>query len=95
MPDRFLSEPARAALAVPRVEEPFPALDDTEVWLRLIEAANAESRAQYEGVEFAVRIEERQIAGVPTYVLRADEVADGDRRGLSGHPRRRPDLRRR
>ena len=65
-------------LAEPRVEEPFPALDDTEGWLRRIEAANDESRALYAGVEFPVQAEEREIAGVPTYVLRADDLPDPD-----------------
>jgi monoterpene epsilon-lactone hydrolase len=75
----FLSEQARAVLAEPRVEEPFPALDDTEGWLRRIAAANEASRAQYAGAESGVQAEERQIAGVPTYVLRADDVPDDDR----------------
>ncbi len=74
----FLSEPARAVLAEPRVEVPFPALDDTEGWLRRIETANAASRAQYVGVDFGVQAEEREIAGVPTYVLRADNGRDDD-----------------
>jgi epsilon-lactone hydrolase len=74
----FLSEPARAVLAQPRVDASFPTLDDTEGWLRRIEAANAATREQYAGVELRVGAEERRIAGVPTYVLRADAVPDGD-----------------
>lgn len=72
----FLSEQARAALAEPRIDVPFPALDDTEGWLRRIAAANDASRAEYAGVEVGVQAEERLIAGVPTYVLRADGVQD-------------------
>jgi epsilon-lactone hydrolase len=73
-----LSELARAVLATPREDVPFPALDDTEGWLRRIEAADAQSREQYADVKLPVQAEERQIAGVSTYVLRPDEVADPD-----------------
>ena len=74
----FLSEQARAVLAEPRVEETFPALEDTDGWLRRIEEANEQSRAQYAGVEIPVHAEKRQIAGVPTYVLHVDDLRDPD-----------------
>jgi acetyl esterase/lipase len=74
----YLSEQARAVLAEPRIEETFPALDDTEGWLRRIEEANDQSRAQYAGIEFPVQAKERQIAGVPTYVVHVDDLGDPD-----------------
>ena len=75
----FLSEQARAVLAEPRVDAPSPRSTTPRAGCACIEAGNAENRAQYEGVEFPVQVEEREIAGVPTYVLRSDEVADPDR----------------
>jgi acetyl esterase/lipase len=74
----FLSEQARSALAATRAGSSFPALDDTEGWLRLIEMANAESREQFTGIDFGVQGEEREVAGVPTYVLWAEDIPDPD-----------------
>ncbi|GAA3648938.1 hypothetical protein GCM10022224_009590 [Nonomuraea antimicrobica] len=74
-----ISEAARAYLALPPAPAiGYPALDDTEGWLKLVEATDTAIRRRVEGFDLPVTADEQQIAGVRTYVVRADGVADDD-----------------
>ncbi|HEY3687933.1 MAG TPA: alpha/beta hydrolase [Streptosporangiaceae bacterium] len=72
-----ISEAARRHLAQAPVEVPgYPALDDTEGWLKTVELRDSFIARRFAGVEFPVAAEERQVAGVHTYVLRPDGLTD-------------------
>lgn len=72
----FLSDQAKAALSAPPGATSYPAPGDTDAWLRLIEQSNADLARRLEGRQPLVVSEEREIAGVHTYVLRAEDVPD-------------------
>ena len=71
-----VSEQARQALAraVPTVE--YPALDDVEGWLALVEQNDAAIRERFLSVELPATSERTEIGGVPIYVSRAPGVPD-------------------
>lgn len=72
-----ISEAARRHLAAAPVEVPeYPAPDDTEGWRKQVEIRDALLRKRLAGLEFPVTSEEREIAGVRTYVQRAEGVPD-------------------
>jgi monoterpene epsilon-lactone hydrolase len=73
-----LSERAREVLAEPRVDLPYPTQDDHEGWRHLIRTVDAQTRARFADLDFPVHAEERQIAGVTTYVIRAEDGAASD-----------------
>ena len=74
-----ISEAARQYLALPPTEPTtYPALDDTDGWLKLIEATDAGVAQFLAGYTFPVASDLREISGVNTYVLRADGVPDSD-----------------
>jgi acetyl esterase/lipase len=72
-----ISEAAQRTLALPPVEvSELPALDDTEEWLKQIELRNSFIARRFAEIELPVAAEERQVAGVHTYVLRPEGVTD-------------------
>lgn len=72
-----VSEPARQFLSKLAVSDtPAPALDDVDGWLRYIEARDQYLAERFAGARFPVELEETEIAGVRTYVLRAEDVSD-------------------
>ncbi|GAA2531501.1 alpha/beta hydrolase [Winogradskya humida] len=74
-----ISEAARQYLALPPTEPTtYPALDETDGWLKLIEATDAGVAQFLAGYTFPVASDLREISGVNTYVLRADGVPDSD-----------------
>lgn len=75
-----LSEAARRRLAAaPPPEVPdYPEPDDTEGWLKQVELRDALIRRRLGGIELPVTSEERRVAGVRTYVQRAEGVAGDD-----------------
>ena len=75
-----ISAAARAYLSVPAPPTPvYPALDDVDGWLRNIEETDAELLSGLPDQELPVLVEDRRVAGVPTYVARASGVPDDDR----------------
>jgi len=74
-----VSDRARAFLGTPPPEEgPLPALDDTDGWLRHIERANERLLERFALMQLPTTVEERDIAGVPTYIMSTDDVAVTD-----------------
>jgi acetyl esterase/lipase len=74
-----VSEAAQRVLSVPappRTEN--PALDDVEGWLRQVEQTDAVIMSQFAGQDPPAEIEEREVAGVRTYVARPTDASDGD-----------------
>ena len=71
-----LSPEAKAFLAAPVAESPYPARDDTEGWVALADQTNSWIVQAFSGVQLPVEVEERDIAGVHTYVLRGPGVED-------------------
>src|ERR1700685_128650 len=73
-----VSEQARQFLAssVSAQESP-PALDDLDGWLRYVEQRNQYIMGRFGSREFPGAVDDTEIAGVRTYVLRADGVRDG------------------
>jgi len=53
-----------------------PALDDTEGWLARIATTDAYLVQRFGGIDFPLKVDDTDIAGVHTYVLRAPEVVD-------------------
>jgi acetyl esterase/lipase len=73
-----VSERARQFLSVPaRTPAPSPALDDTDGWLRHVAEGDKYLLERFSGAEFPLSVEEVEIRGVRTYVLRAEGVPDG------------------
>jgi epsilon-lactone hydrolase len=73
-----VSDLAQRYLATP---SPFgsgetPALGDTEAWLRYIEERDTYVAARFAGLELPVDIDEKAIAGVRTFVVRAHDVIE-------------------
>jgi acetyl esterase/lipase len=52
------------------------ALDDTDGWLRQIATTDAYLLERFGDVEFPVHVDDTEVAGVHTFVLRAHDVAD-------------------
>lgn len=74
-----ISDAARQYLAAPPIDPtPYPAIDDTDGWLALIEGTDAYVAQILVGYTFPVTSEQREIAGVKNYVIRADGVTDTD-----------------
>jgi acetyl esterase/lipase len=72
-----VSDAAQKLLAVPPLPSAgFPALDDTAGWQRRVEETNTYMAAEFAAEDLPVEIEEREIAGVPTFVARTAEVDD-------------------
>ncbi len=67
---KFLSEPF-----LPRQER--PALDDTEGWIRQIQEGDKYLLERFRSQELPVDWEEKEIAGVRTFVIRPGQVAAG------------------
>ena len=73
-----VSEQAQRWLATPSVREaaPDPALDDVDAWLERVKVGDEYLMERFGGVEFPVHYEHTEIAGVPTYVIRGNDVPD-------------------
>jgi acetyl esterase/lipase len=71
-----ISEAARRFLATPRPERTDPPLDDTDGWLQRIKATDAYLVERFGGIDFPLFVDDTEIAGVHTFVLRAHDVAD-------------------
>lgn len=75
-PPSSISEEAQRFLSNPFLERtPYPDLDDTEAWLELVKAGDA-ALVEMLGPEPPVVCDLREIAGVPTYVIRAEDTPD-------------------
>ena len=57
-------------------QESPPPLDDVDGWIRYIEARDRYLIERFAGLDFRGVVEDTEIAGVHTFVLRADDVAD-------------------
>jgi epsilon-lactone hydrolase len=74
-----ISEAARHYLSLPAIDPPsYPALDDIAGWLRLVEQRDQSIAQRFTDDGLPVTGERREVAGVGTYVLRADGVPDAD-----------------
>jgi acetyl esterase/lipase len=73
-----VSDQAQRALATPwlQPDQVELALDDTDGWLRRIEVIDAALVQRFAGLELPVKADDTEIAGVHTYVIRANDVAD-------------------
>jgi epsilon-lactone hydrolase len=68
-----VSEEAQRFLSAPFLErDERPALDDTEAWIRQIEGTDKYLLERFGSRELPVEVEDTQIAGVHTFVIRAD-----------------------
>jgi acetyl esterase/lipase len=73
-----VSEQAQQFLSLAlRRDRPMPALDDVEGWLGLAKEGNEFILERFAGFELPVAVEEASIAGVPTFILRAEDAASG------------------
>ena len=71
-----VSEQAQSFLATPYVErEERPALDDTKAWIRQIEDTDRMLLERFGAHELPVDVEDGEIAGVHTFVIRAKGVS--------------------
>jgi len=69
-----VSDAAQEILAVPPLPRaPLPAPDDMAGWLRQVEQTNAYVAAEFAAEEVPVEVEDREIAGVLTYVAGVDD----------------------
>jgi epsilon-lactone hydrolase len=75
---KFLSEAARAALEVPIVRTPTPALDDIAGWSAYVEQTDAFVTEMLRGLSFPMDSTLEQIGGVPTYVVTPAGAPSGD-----------------
>jgi monoterpene epsilon-lactone hydrolase len=74
-----VSEQARQFLGQSfRRTQPMPALDDVEGWLRLAKEGNEFILERFAGFELPVLVEEATIAGVPAFILRTEDVVEGE-----------------
>jgi acetyl esterase/lipase len=67
---RFLANALRPPVG------PEPALDDVDAWLRRVKEGDAYLIERFGGVELPVDVQDTEIAGVHTFVIRADGVPD-------------------
>jgi acetyl esterase/lipase len=73
-----VSEQARRFLELPaRNAAPPPALDDTDGWLRHVAEGDKYLTERFSAIEYPLSVDEVEMAGVRTYVLRAEGVAAG------------------
>ncbi len=73
-----VSEAAQKFLANPvGLDGGSPALDDVDGWLRLIEQRNQYVVDRFSGQDFPVAVDDTEIDGVRTFVLRGPGTADG------------------
>ncbi|MCY1137141.1 alpha/beta hydrolase [Actinoplanes sp. Pm04-4] len=73
-----VSEGARQILAVPRIEASWPAPDDVEGWEKHIAQADAGLLERFASVgQLPVAVDDREIAGVRTFVARMEEDDSG------------------
>ena len=73
-----VSEQARRFLSTPlatSMREDLP-LDDTDGWLRRIATTDAYLVERFGGIELPLKVEDTEIAGVHTFVMRAPDVVD-------------------
>src|SRR5580700_3342462 len=71
-----VSDRAREFLAAPPARQgDLPALEDTEGWLRHVVRANEGLLERLGQRQLPLSVEEREIGGVPTYVMWAPDVA--------------------
>jgi monoterpene epsilon-lactone hydrolase len=74
-----ISEAARACLERPAIDPPtYPAIEDCSAWVETIEQRNQSIAQRFTDDGLAVTGTRREVAGVGTYVLRADGVSDAD-----------------
>lgn len=73
-----VSEQAQKWLATPSVREaaPDPGLDDVDAWLERVKVGDEYLMERFGDVEFPVQYEHTEIAGVPTYIIRGNDVPD-------------------
>lgn len=73
-----VSEEAQHFLATPMADntDDSPALDDVDAWLEWVKVGDAGLVERFGGVELPVQCQDTGIAGVHTYVLRANDLAD-------------------
>lgn len=74
-----VSEKAQQWLAFQSPETPYPAREDTEGWLAMIDQYNQFITQQFLGTELPVTTDEQDIAGITVYVTRPLGVDDGPR----------------
>ena len=67
---RFLATSANPTM------DPDPALEDVDAWLRRVKEGDAYLIERFGGMEFPVSVEDTEIAGVHTFVIRPDGVHD-------------------
>jgi epsilon-lactone hydrolase len=73
-----VSEQAQRFLATPFLErEERPALDDTDAWIRQIAHTDQYLLERFGSQKLPVEVEDTQIAGVHTFVIRAEGVGVG------------------
>jgi epsilon-lactone hydrolase len=74
-----VSRAAQEFLSVPPLPPPdYPAPDDVDGWLRNVEETDAVILSRLPDQALPVVVEDRQIAGVPTYVARVQGIPDDD-----------------
>jgi acetyl esterase/lipase len=75
-----VSEQARRFLAQEiGFDATVPSLEDVDGWLRRIEATDRYIVERFSGLEFPVVVDDTEIAGVHTFILRAHDVAPESR----------------
>ncbi|MBB6118248.1 alpha/beta hydrolase fold domain-containing protein [Nocardiopsis algeriensis] len=74
-----MSEEARRFLSQSlALTDPYPALDDTEGWLRFVEQHNERVRARSESPDLPVSVEDTVRGGARTFVIRPEGVPEGE-----------------
>ncbi|WP_409330829.1 alpha/beta hydrolase [Trujillonella humicola] len=71
-----ISDAARQFLSQPRASAEYPAQDDIEGWERHIARSDSYIRKYVLAAALPVRVEEREVAGVRTYVARTEDARD-------------------
>jgi monoterpene epsilon-lactone hydrolase len=73
-----LSEHARAVLTAPAPDAAYPAHEDDQGWKDLVVRSDEMIRTIISGMQVAVSSDRREIAGVPTYILKSDDLVEDD-----------------
>ncbi|GAA3629254.1 hypothetical protein GCM10022236_34440 [Microlunatus ginsengisoli] len=74
-----ISQAARAYLERPSIDPPtYPAVEDFAAWMAMIEQRDGSIAKRFTDDGLAVTTERQEVAGVDTYVLRAEGVSDSD-----------------